>query len=375
MKRFFFERLNVHDSPILAALSVFLTYFIFSHLLHSQNYCLRFYGNGTSDIDRVKIPIDNPPNPLDVGGSFTIEFQIKALLTDNPQGSSVYSGTSDDWVLGHVIIDRDIFGSGDYGDFGVSLCGGRVAFGVNNGSQSYTVVSNASVADGSWHFVAVTRNALNGELKIFIDGNLDVSEISPVMGDISYRDNRPTSWPNDPFIVIGAEKHDYDNSTYPSFNGYLDELRISTGVLYSGNYTPSPVLTDSPGTVGLFHFDEGSGLIAHNSAAGGTGIQGFLQVGGSPAGPEWVLRENVGLFSLESSKWELKTVPGGFYIFSSELQNNNTNNLKIWSLSGKLLMAFSQVVFPHFVSYTGSPQWLIAEIHGSYPKRILFWGQ
>jgi hypothetical protein len=375
MKRIFSERLSVHNSRVIKALFILSAYFVISLFLHSQNYCLRFYGNGTGDIDRVKIPIDNPANPMDVGGSFTIEFQIKALLADNPQGTSVFSGTHDDWVMGHVIVDRDIFGPGDYGDYGISLCGGRIAFGVNNGNQGYTVVSNTSVADGVWHFVAVTRNALNGELQIFIDGTLDVSEISPVIGDISYRDSRPTTWPNDPFIVLGAEKHDYDNATYPSFNGFLDELRISTGILYSGNYTPLPALMDGPGTVGLFHFDEGSGLTAYNSAASGAGVHGFLQVGGTPAGPEWVLRENVGLLSHEPSHWEIKTVPGGFYISSSELQYNNTNNLKIWSLSGKLLMVYSRVVFPHFVPYEGPPQWLVAEIENSFPRRLLFYGQ
>lgn len=346
------------------------THFILDSL-RAQNYCLRFYGNGSGDIDRVKIPIDNPANPLDIGGDFTIEFQIKAQLADNPQGAGVSSGSSDDWVLGHVIIDRDIFGPGDYGDYGISLCGGHIAFGVNNGSQSYTLVSNASVADGSWHYIAVTRNALNGELRIFIDGNLDVSEISPVMGDISYRDNRPTSWPNDPFIVLGAEKHDYDNTAYPSFNGFLDELRISAGVLYSGSYTPQPVLSDGPGTVGLFHFDEGSGSTAFNTAAGGAGVHGTLLVGGNPAGPEWVLRENVGATHDNLPGWEIRSVPGGLFLLPKQLQVKQINSLKIMTLSGKLLHSFSSEEAPFFVPYSGPAQWLIIEINHPQPCRLL----
>ena len=39
----------------------------------SGGYALQFYGNGVSDIDRVKVRID-PPTPADVSGDFTIEF-------------------------------------------------------------------------------------------------------------------------------------------------------------------------------------------------------------------------------------------------------------------------------------------------------------
>ena len=138
----------------------------------------------------------------------------------------------------HVIVDRDIFGSGDYGDYGISLAGGRIAFGVNNGTQSYTLLSSTVVADYNWHYIAVTRSATSGTMQIFIDGVLDISQTTSVTGDISYRDGRSTTWPNDPFIVLGAEKHDYDNTQYPYYSDYLDELRISNIVRYTTSYIP-----------------------------------------------------------------------------------------------------------------------------------------
>jgi hypothetical protein len=82
----------------------------------------------------VKAPLDAPPTKADVGGDFTIEFQMRAQAAQNPLGTSATSGPNDDWTLGRVIVDRDIFGSGDYGDYGISLAGGRIAFGVNNGT-------------------------------------------------------------------------------------------------------------------------------------------------------------------------------------------------------------------------------------------------
>lgn len=263
-------------------------------MLYSQDYCLRFFGNGSADIDRVKISIDNPSSAMDVGLSFTIEFQMLATLQNNPQGGLVSGGYNDEWVYGHVILDRDIFGDGDYGDYGISLAGGRIAFGVNNGTQSYTLVSNTIVADGQWHHIAVTRNHTNGHMAIFIDGNLDVSFTSGVTGDVSYRDNRFTSWLNDPFLVIGAEKHDYDNNTYPSYNGYLDELRISNTIRYTSNYVPQNRFQDDVHTVGLYHFDEGSGTVLNDSALiAGNGSHGIIHYGGNPYGPVWVLKSSV----------------------------------------------------------------------------------
>lgn len=267
---------------------------------YSQNYCMRFYGHGTGDIDRVKIPLDSPGKPINVGnGDFTIEFEMKALLSDNPKGGNAVEGANDDWTLGHVIIDRDIFGPGDFGDFGVALCNGKIAFGTNNGNQSRTIIGTTNVADNQWHHIAVTRQASNGEMRIYVDGTLDASTATGPTGNIAYRNGRTTSWPNDPFLVLGAEKHDYDNNNYPSYNGYLDELRISNVIRYSGASFTIPYLpfnTDS-NTVALYHFDEGSGNILYDDSgfAGGPS-NGQVNFGGSgTAGPVWVPRNTTPL--------------------------------------------------------------------------------
>ena len=77
---------------------------------------LRFNGNGFGDIDRVKIRIDNPAVPADIGASdFTIEFWMKASLADNP--GIARCNVNDGWITGNILLDRDIYGAGDYGDF------------------------------------------------------------------------------------------------------------------------------------------------------------------------------------------------------------------------------------------------------------------
>ena len=67
--------------------------------------------------------------------------------------------TNDGWISGNILFDRDIYGAGAHGDFGVSLTGGRVAFGVSAGSAGNTICGATDVADGAWHHVAVTRQS------------------------------------------------------------------------------------------------------------------------------------------------------------------------------------------------------------------------
>lgn len=210
-------------------------------------------GAGVQDGDRVKIPVRN--TAANIGATdFTIEFWLNATLTANR--SSTCTEGNDTWITGNIILDRDIFNTPSYGDFGVSLAGGRIAFGLHNGSQGMTICSPANIADGQWHHVAVSRRASDGMMYIHIDGVLSRSYDGP-NGNISYNNTRTTTWPNDPFLVIGAEKHDYDPSTYPSYAGLFDELRVSSSLRYSGNFSrPGTPFSYDASTILLYHFDE-----------------------------------------------------------------------------------------------------------------------
>ena len=268
---------------------ILLTFFDGAALSPAWNppggYSLRFHGNGYGDLDRIKIPID-PQVPADVGVSdFTLEWWMKALPGEN--GSADCSPGGSNWFLGDTIFDRDIYGDGDNGDFGVSLAGGRIAFGVGKGSEIETICGTTDLADSQWHHLAVVRRS-SGEMKVFVDGVLEVSGTGPV-GDISYRDGRSTSWQNDPFLVIGAEKNDIDSSLYPSYSGWLDEIRLSNVDRYGSNFIPPTArfVTDA-NTVGLYHLNEGFGNhISDSSGAAGGPSDGVRSYGGVLNGPEW----------------------------------------------------------------------------------------
>jgi hypothetical protein len=249
------------------------------------DFSLRFYGTGRDGVDRVMIPLDAPPRPVDVGGDFTIEFWLKALPGDN--AAPACSPGEDNWIYGNVVIDRDVYFAGDYGDYGISLADGRIVFGVNNGSEGTTLCGQTNVTDGRWHHIALTRSASSGSLAIFIDGRLDARGEGPT-GDVSYRDGRATQYPADPFLVIGAEKHDA-GPEYPSFRGWLDEIRMSRIIRYRGAFIPPTApFTPDADTVALYHFNEGAGAtVRDSSGAPGGPSDGTLRIGGSPAGPAW----------------------------------------------------------------------------------------
>jgi len=268
----------------------------------SQQYSLRFYGNGANDIDRVKIRIDNPFDslpgpPADIGATnyFTLEFWMKASAADNT-APSVSCGANINWIYGNIIFDRDRYNQDR--KFGISVAGGVLVFGVSgDGTGDYTICGSTNVLDDQWHHVAVTRRA-NGYMRLWVDGSVDANaqgDEGPY-GDVSYPDS---AFPldqcggpctnSDPYLVIGAEKHDA-GSSYPSFNGYLDEVRLSSVERYYLSFDFPPAIPFSPdsSTVALYHFDEGSGdSVWDVSGALGGPSHGEVKFGGSPAGPVW----------------------------------------------------------------------------------------
>lgn len=249
-----------------------------------NGYSLRFFGNGYGDIDRVKIKLDDPARPIDVGRDFTIEWWMKATTQNNPTDTCTTG--PDNWIYGNIIIDRDVYGAGDYGDFGVSLGGGRLMFGYSRGNNGAGICGDTVVTDGEWHHIAVTRHA-TGTFRLWVDGKLDAEGVG-AEEDISYRNDRTTLYINDPYLVIGAEKHDA-GTEYPSYRGLIDEMRISNVVRYEAQFPrPTQPFPADGATVGLYHLDEGSGIeVGDSSGAVGGPSRGEIRYGGNPAGPLW----------------------------------------------------------------------------------------
>ena len=265
------------------------------------NYVLWFNGSALANVGRVQIPIDTGARGADVGAAdFTLELWLRANAGDNMAFDSTRTaantcGVNDGWIHGSVIVDRDIVGAAQNGDYGLALLGGRPAFGINNGLTGTTLCANTAVADGQWHHVAVTRRRSDGWLRIWIDGRLD-AEIDGPDGDISYLDGRAGN-SVDPYLVLGGRKIDSDLALKPSFKGWLDDLRLSNTVRYTATFKPAGSLALDNAVVAHYRFDEASGAGNCTSTVGDAfpaspAASGACLYGGSPAGPLWAVNDN-----------------------------------------------------------------------------------
>ena len=228
------------------------------------------------------IPTRTSPGPLPTSAGTSRSSSGSRSPTNANSAGQISCGSNNNWIYGNIVFDRDRYNQGRA--YGISLGAGRVAFGVDgDGTGNTTICGTASVRDDQWHHIAVQRQSSDGWMWLFVDGALQAQADGPD-GDVSYPDNgvpgnfcggRCTF--SDPFIVLGAEKHDA-GSEYPSFSGWLDEVRISTVLRYSAPFMPpQQPFTTGAGTAALYHFDEPSGtnVVDEN----GNSSPGFMSVG------------------------------------------------------------------------------------------------
>lgn len=166
---------------------------IISTPFQASNHTLKFANalnfDGVNDYVNVTRP---------VADDFTMEYWVKTSQT----------GTSGlNWYNGTGIVDAEV--GGGTNDFGTSLSGSKLAFGIGN--TDYTITSNANINDGSWHHIAVTRTKATGALAIYINGVLDKTGTCSNFGTL----NAPN------FLRLGGMQ-----TAVNYFNGSLDEIRI-----------------------------------------------------------------------------------------------------------------------------------------------------
>ena len=281
---------------------------------HALEYSLRFFGNTSSDFDRLKIPIDdparaNPGPPMDLGfHDFVVEWWMRANPSDN-SAPAIACGANDNWKAGNIIFNRSR--SAGTHEWGVSLAEGQIAFGVTGPSgDSFTICSSTRVDDGAWHHIMVQRNRwdsssggyFDGSLWLFVDGVLQATAAGPG-GDISYPDSAAPAaacgssgteiCTDESYLVIGGGK----DGTGQPFTGWVDDIRTSAWLRYLTDFTPpsEPHGADAQ-TIGLLRLNTGSGNVAYDTGGYDSGTSnGWLYLGGSPIGPEWSTENPFGI--------------------------------------------------------------------------------
>jgi hypothetical protein len=182
-------------------------------------------------------------NSLETVGNVQINTSVKKYGT----GSLAFDGTGDYLVA--PVISNDLFNFGT-GNFTVemwfyanslsatdyaALCGCNNTLASSNEWGAYvrsngiffygssgTLTGGGTISTGTWHHYAAVRNG--NTLNVYLNG---VSQASATVTG-SYTNSS-----------VGFRVGDDPYSGNPSFNGYIDDLRITKGIArYTSNFTP-----------------------------------------------------------------------------------------------------------------------------------------
>jgi hypothetical protein len=100
--------------------------------------------------------------PPSVQSDLTLAMWLKASMP----GTGTEGGP---WLEGSSLLDGE--NGGPVNDYGWTLLGSHVAFGVGNPDTTFD--SKTSAVDGKWHHIAVTRDNATGNVILYFDGAND----------------------------------------------------------------------------------------------------------------------------------------------------------------------------------------------------------
>jgi len=181
------------------------------------------------------------------GSSSNISLPLSSWLSSTSAKScSVWFKTSATGGGNRAIISD--YGSGASYNFDCFLIptDGKIFLVTNRGTQYYTSSIN-SFNDGQWHLAVIVDDIPNGNTKLYVDNNQEIS-ISTGSGTVAST-----------VLYIGT----YGTGYY--WDGSIDQVRIFNSVLSAGNltslYNESIIVESTAGTDSILQFTSGSGDI------------------------------------------------------------------------------------------------------------------
>jgi hypothetical protein len=197
--------------------------------LSCAGYALELPGTGYLQTNRI------------VQDDFTLEAWMKTTVSLT--GVNFYEGAG--------FIYADVAGSAN--DFGTSILSSKFAFGVGN--PDTTIHSTSDVTTGQWVHVAATRQESNGQIQIFVNGQLEASMLVAQISPLSAQS----------VLSIGANTID---NRY--FNGVVDEIRLWSIVRTQQDIQATmhkTLVGNEPGLVTYYRADEGTGANVGDSSS------------------------------------------------------------------------------------------------------------
>lgn len=177
----------------------------------SINSSIFKYGNGSANFNGVNSNYLSLPSSslFQWTGDFTIEgwFYFNSLSSNNPLISTHNGADRTGWI----IFQRN---STELGIFGANSFGSII--------MANFIIVNTSILN-TWIHLAVSRSS--NTLRLFLNGVLKITS------------NSPGSIVSGTTLTVGH--YPYFNDGAKTFNGYIDEIRITKDVArYIDNFTP-----------------------------------------------------------------------------------------------------------------------------------------
>jgi Concanavalin A-like lectin/glucanases superfamily len=203
-----------------------------------------------------------------LAGSFTFSAWVNTTNSTGNDTDDAVSGATIFWAYNDHNNTNDTIP--------LAITGSKAAFSTRDHlGNTTTIHSLTSVNDGNYHLITVTRNQADGEMDMYVDGNLEASTFGttdPLNG-------------NNYYLSVGG-------TTISSYTGLLDDLQVYSGVLSSnellqlynssGTTIPDAAGTPANGIAAHYDFDEGTVLAPDVSGNGNNIIYAGNFGGGGP---------------------------------------------------------------------------------------------
>lgn len=170
-----------------------------------NDFARRYYGDTSICFTDGGTAFPNLSNAL--AGDFTVTAWVKTTATAGFE--------ADDAQHGLPVLTCD--NQNENSTTPLSMTGGKAAFTVRDDfGDPITLHSDTYVDDGTYHFLAVTRNRTTGAMKLYVDGNLEASDT----GSTEFLDAGT-------YLSLAGGNNSYE--------GLLDDVRIYEAELTAGD--------------------------------------------------------------------------------------------------------------------------------------------